>query len=282
MFKFIINKIQNFVVRKATAHKMIDIVEVRTKELGLTSVKTETDIRIHNSFFLSIKVLSIHTDLLNRDGIKIGRMSYTQPVKIKGKTDAILTTNSEISIITSLFQMITSFLSQPIRMQSVGVAQIKFLWWVFEIPVDDYFEILPSKLKILKEETQEERKVRLENEAKIRAEISEKKADRKTNYFTRRADRKERHLRRIYKENYIPKEIRRQQEEPEEKDITEDDTSATITTTEGALQIEIDQDAVLQANNVESTEEVPENTISPEQKSPEESNPMDDKENIEE
>lgn len=51
MFEFIVNKIKQFVVQKATTHKMIDIVEVRTKEIGITSVKTETDIRIHNSFF---------------------------------------------------------------------------------------------------------------------------------------------------------------------------------------------------------------------------------------
>jgi len=208
MFQFIINKIRAFVIRKTVKHKLIDIVEVRTKEIGLTSVKTETDIRIQNSFILSIKVLSIHTDLLNRDGIKVGHLSYEHPIKIKSKSDAILTTNSEISIITSLFQVISSILSHPIRVQSVGVAQIQFLWWIFEIPVNDAFEIHPSKLKIIKEETPEERASRLENEAKRKAERELKSEERKENRMERRAERKENILKRKYKEDYIPKEIR--------------------------------------------------------------------------
>jgi hypothetical protein len=208
MFQFIINKIRAFVIRKTVKHKLIDIVEVRTKEIGLTSVKTETDIRIQNSFILSIKVLSIQTDLLNRDGIKVGHLSYEHPIKIKSKSDAILTTNSEISIITSLFQVISSILSHPIRVQSVGVAQIQFLWWIFEIPVNDAFEIHPSKLKIIKEETPEERTSRLENEAKRKAERELKSEERKENRMERRAERKENILKRKYKENYIPKEIR--------------------------------------------------------------------------
>ena len=208
MIQFIITKIRAFVIRKTVKHKLIDIVEVRTKEIGLTSVKTETDIRIQNSFILSIKVLSIQTDLLNRDGIKVGHLSYEHPIKIKSKSDAILTTNSEISIITSLFQVISSILSHPIRVQSVGVAQIQFLWWVFEIPVNDAFEIHPSKLKIIKEETPEERASRLENEAKRKAERELKSEERKENRMERRAERKENILKRKYKEDYIPKEIR--------------------------------------------------------------------------
>lgn len=218
MIQFIITKIRAFVIRKTVKHKLIDIVEVRTKEIGLTSVKTETDIRIQNSFILSIKVLSIQTDLLNRDGIKVGHLSYEHPIKIKSKSDAILTTNSEISIITSLFQVISSILSHPIRVQSVGVAQIQFLWWVFEIPVNDAFEIHPSKLKIIKEETPEERTSRLENEAKRKAERELKSEERKENRMERRAERKENILKRKYKENYIPKEIRHVQN-PENNEI---------------------------------------------------------------
>ena len=218
MIQFIITKIRAFVIRKTVKHKLIDIVEVRTKEIGLTSVKTETDIRIQNSFILSIKVLSIHTDLLNRDGIKVGHLSYEHPIKIKSKSDAILTTNSEISIITSLFQVISSILSHPIRVQSVGVAQIQFLWWIFEIPVNDAFEIHPSKLKIIKEETPEERTSRLENEAKRKAERELKSEERKENRMERRAERKENILKRKYKENYIPKEIRHVQN-PENNEI---------------------------------------------------------------
>ena len=54
MFDFIKKKINAFILKKATENKTIDIVEVRTQEIGLTSVITETDIKITNSFFLPI------------------------------------------------------------------------------------------------------------------------------------------------------------------------------------------------------------------------------------
>jgi len=58
MFDFIKKKINAFILKKATENKTIDIVEVRTQEIGLTSVITETDIKITNSFFLPITILS--------------------------------------------------------------------------------------------------------------------------------------------------------------------------------------------------------------------------------
>src|SRR3954470_2694894 len=97
-------KIRAIVFSKASSGNMVDIVEVRTRELRLTSVITETDIRIKNSFFFPITILWIKADLLNRDGLKVGKMNFETAQKIKGKSDQVLTTTSEISIITSLFQ----------------------------------------------------------------------------------------------------------------------------------------------------------------------------------
>lgn len=208
MISYIKHKIKAYILKKATANKMIDIVEVRTQEIGITSVKTETDIRIKNSFFLPITILSIKTDLLNRDGLKVGKMSYEKPTRIKGHQDEVLTTMSEISIITSLFQAISSLLSQHIKMQSVGVAQVKFLWWIIQIPVNDFFEIHPSKLKITKPETEEERLVRLQKEAAWKQKYEAEKAQRKTARKEKEAAWKEELLKRRYKENYIPKEQR--------------------------------------------------------------------------
>lgn len=248
MFQFILNKIRAFVIRKTEKHKLIDIVEVRTKEIGLTSVKTETDILIQNSFFLAIKILSIHTDLFNRDGIKVGRLNYNSPIKINSKSDAILTTNSEISIITSLFQAISSILSHPIRIQSVGVAQIQFLWWIFEIPVNDAFEIHPSKLKIIKDETPEERAARLENEAKRKAERALKSEERKESRIEQRAERKEKWLKRKYKDNYIPKEIRHLQNNEKDTGGNSAENSDATTPLEITLEDQFIQDMQKQTN----------------------------------
>lgn len=208
MIAYIKNWIKALVIRRATAHKMIDIVEVRTKEIGLTSVKTETDIRIVNSFFLPITILSIKTDLLNRDGLKVGRMSYDIPQRIKGKSNEVLTTTSEISIITSLFQAISTLLSQHIKMKSVGVAQVRFLWWTFEIPVNDDFEIHPSKLKITQAETEEEREQRLKKESARKERYALESERRKAEREQKRAEWKEDILKKRYKDKYIPKEQR--------------------------------------------------------------------------
>ncbi len=264
MIQFIKDKIKAFVVKKATANKMIDIVEVRTKDIGLTQVTTETDIRISNSFFLPISILSIKTDLLNRDGLKVGRMSYDVPRKIKGNSHEVLTTTSQISIITSLFQALSSLLSQHITMQSVGVASIKFLWWTFEIPVNDFFEIHPSKLKIVRELTEEELKAR-EEERLIRAHDKEiktvlkqqDKALRDIETAKRRAERKEEILKRRYKDNYIPKEERQQlQESPQAEEInfTVELDSTAIQQMADASKVSENTDVSTQNNSTIQTE----------------------------
>lgn len=175
IFQRIRQSILDNIIRKATSNHMVDIVEVRTKEIRLGSVLTETDIRITNTFFLPVTILSIHTELRNRDGMKVGRMKYDQPRKLAGHSQQILTTTSEVSIITSLFQALSTLLMQPVKMQSVGIARVKWLWWTFDIPVDDRFEIHPGKLKIVKEETEEERQARKQKERAWREERERRK-----------------------------------------------------------------------------------------------------------
>ncbi len=197
-------KIKAIVLSRAASGNMVDIVEVRTKELRLTSVLTETDIRIRNTFLFPITIMWIKTDLLNRDGLKVGRMNFESAQKIKAKSDQVLTTTSEISIITSLFQALSSLLMQNISMQSVGSAKIKLLWWTFEIPVNDLFEIHPSKLKIVKDETEEEKLLRRLRKEEWKVKKKEFVEKRKEN----RRELKEEILREKYGDNYIPKEER--------------------------------------------------------------------------
>ncbi|HNF47918.1 MAG TPA: hypothetical protein PKO18_02460 [Chitinophagales bacterium] len=224
MFSWLTKKIKSYIIKKASQHRAVDIVEVRTKEIGLLSVKTETVLKLLNSFFLPITLLKITTDLVNRDGIKIGKMNYTKAVKLRARSETIITTNSEISSITSLFQALTNLLAQPIYMRSIGKATLKFLWWTVDIDVDDVFEIHPSKLKIRKEETEEDRIVRLQREeerkaklAIVREEQKLKSAIRKEKRKEHYAARKEKILSRRHKENYIPKEERRRLKEVSEE-----------------------------------------------------------------
>lgn len=239
MFSYIKNKLKLFVLKHASANKMIDIVEVRTKEIGLTKVTTETDIRIVNTFFLPITIVSLKTELLNRDGLKVGSMSYEHPQKIKGKSEEVLTTISQISIITSLFQALSSLLSQHITMQSIGIARVKILWWIFEIPINDTFEIHPSKLKIVKDETDEERTIRLQKEAIRKEKYEAEKVQRDIERMEKRAVRKEDILKRRYKDNYIPKE---------ERKTPSDNVPLVITNDEGENQSDLE--IVLDANTI--------------------------------
>ena len=251
MFKYFKNKINSFVLKKASANKMIDIVEVRTKEIGLTQVTTETDIRIANSFFLPITILSLSTNLLNRDGLKIGKMSYENPTIIKRKSDEILTTISQISIITSLFQVLSTLLMQDINMRSVGIARVKILWIIFEIPIDDTFIIHPSKLKIVKDETEEERAIRLQKEAIRNEKYEAEKVLRDIERNEKRALRKEEILKRRHKENYIPKE---------ERNASSENIPLVITNDEG--ENNNDLEIVLDANVInEISDETSDKTI---------------------
>lgn len=273
-----------FVLKRASANKMIDIVEVRTKEIGLTQVTTETDIRITNSFFLPITILSLKTDLLNRDGLKVGRMSYETPQKIKGKSEEVLTTISQISIITSLFQALSSLLAQRIAMQSVGIAKVKFLWWIFEIPINDTFEIHPSKLKIVRELTEEEIKAREEqrlikahdNEIKnvLKAEDNE---IRKIKMAQKNAERKEAILKRRHKENYVAKEERlrqaqsdKRQAQSEKRQVQSEKTQKIseneINIEDESVEITLNEKAIKQmADDNANTNEVENNKIETEE-----------------
>lgn len=249
MFQFIKNKIKSFILKKAAANKMIDIVEVRTKDIGLTQVTTETDIRIVNSFLLPITIVSIQTDLLNREGLKIGKMIYEQPRKIKSKSDEVLTTLSQISIITSLFQAISTLLMQDINMRSVGFARVKILWWYIDIPVDDTFIIHPKKVKIIKELTEEELKAR-EEERLVRAQAKEfrtvlKKQDRDL--------REIENAKRRYKDNYIPKEERRKNAAELIDHEAVEETNFTVELNENVIQQMAD-------DTTTTTTEQPENT----------------------
>jgi hypothetical protein len=213
----VFNRIRQYlkasVIRKASSGSKIDIVEVRTKDLALATVTTETDIRIRNSFFLPFTILSIQTDLLNREGLKIGEMKYGTPVKIKAHSDQVITAISEISIITSIFQAISNLLMQNISMRSSGFATIRILWWTIQIPVDDFFEIHPARIKLIKDETPEERQQREQRAAARREKLQHLKQERKSE----RAERKEEMLRKRHREHYIPKEERRRMDQPEQK-----------------------------------------------------------------
>lgn len=259
MFEFIKSKIKAFILKKASSNKMIDIVEVRTKEIGLTQVTTETDIRIVNSFLLPITILSIHTDLLNRDGMKIGSMLYDHPQKIKGNSNEILTTLSQISIITSLFQAISTLLMQDINMRSVGFAKVKILWWTIDIPVDDTFIIHPKKVKIVKDLTEEEIKAREEEKLvrardnEIKSVLKEQERDaRNVERALRNAARKEAILKRRYKENYIPKAERRKLEKIQaQKEIIKEDNSIGEN-----IEVVLDENAIQQMAKEDSSTEI--------------------------
>ena len=249
MFDFIKKKINAFILKKATENKTIDIVEVRTQEIGLTSVITETDIKITNSFFLPITILSIETKLLNRNGIEIGSMNYHQPQKLKGKSELILTATSKISIITSIFQAISQLLAHPIKMRSVGVSKIKILWFTIEIPVDDYFEIHPSKVKITKDLTEEEK-----------AERAIKQKERAEKQAIEKAARKEKILQRRHGENYISKEERIA---VNDKDIELDNEQINIVLDENVIDqipeidnISITENSVTEIKNKQSNDDL--------------------------
>lgn len=243
----ITNILKRYIIKRASEHKAVDIVEVRTKQIGLLSVRSETDLCIRNSFFLPYTLLSIETDLLNKDGLKVGKMTFDKATKVKAKSELVFTTTSEISIITSLFQALSNLLSQTIWMRSVGIAKVKVLWFTVELPVDDVFEIQPSKLKITKEETEEEKAARLEKEAVWKAKYETEKEQRKRESIEKREAWKEEILKKRYKENYIPKDQRallKKEQNPMIETLSEDKVVADeniVIEMNAALLAETDQ-----------------------------------------
>ncbi|HNK11504.1 MAG TPA: hypothetical protein PK952_05705 [Chitinophagales bacterium] len=261
-----INKIiTQYIIRKASKNKAVDIVEVRTKQLGLLSVVNETDLCIKNTLFIPYRLLSIETDLLNKDGIKVGKMSYDKPIRVKGNAEVVFTTVSEISIITSFFQALSNLLSQPIWMRSVGIAKVKVLWWTIDLPIDDVFEIQTSKIKIIPTETEEERQLRIaSNEIKKQQRAAEKE-EKKIKKEENRAERKENILKRRHKENYIPKEQREILNDTfEDASVDENIELETSVNMENATQQTSEPLAntndTAQTSKTESTDDIADNT----------------------
>lgn len=258
------NAIKQYIIRRASQHKAVDIVEVRTKQIGLLKVLTETDLLIKNTFFLPYTLLSIQTDLLNKDGLKVGKMTYNQPTKVKGNSELVFTTSSEISIITSLFQALSNLLSQPVWMRSVGIATVKILWFTIELPVDDTFEIHPSKLKIVKDETEEERAVRLQKEAAWKAKYEAEREKRKAERKEKRDEWKEDILKRRYKDKYIPKEQR--QAMKDETPVVNEVPLLITNETSGTMEIELDSTSLSKPEHeTPVAEEIKDAIISPEE-----------------
>lgn len=239
MFKWINNKIRQYIIKRASEQRSVDIIEVKVKEIGLLSVKSETRIRFENTFFLPIEIISIKTELYNGTVI-VGEMNYETPQVIPKKSFIEITTISEISIITSFFQMLSNLLAQPISLRSVGIARLKILWWEVEIPIDDTFKILPHQLKVKKEETEEEKEQRLIQEEARRIKRMEEKAN-----------QKEAILKRRHRENYVPKELRGKQEAEPEK--TQEKLSDNEVKNEIVKEVEVEvvknEDIISEENN---------------------------------
>ncbi|MCB9033277.1 MAG: hypothetical protein H6553_05525 [Chitinophagales bacterium] len=206
MFGFIKRWIHKIVIKKAQSRPMVDIIEVRTKKIGLTQVETETDIRITNSFFLPIKILSIETDVYNSSDLVIGRMNYHYPKKIKGNSTEIFKTTTHLSNISAFFQALNHLLSFSVQMRSVGTCLIQFLWWTFEVPVDDRFEVKPHQVKMVEPMTEEEKQAkalrRAEKQKELEAQLELKKLKQAEQRAKRKAaleKRKEKYKERKYK-----------------------------------------------------------------------------------
>lgn len=210
MIRWLNSKIIAYITQKAQQQRSVDIIEVKVKEIGLLSVKSETILKLENTFILPIQILTIEANLYNGD-VLVGEMNYNTPQKIPKKSSITISTISEISIITSFFQLISNFLSQPIKLRSIGKARLKTLWWIIEIDVDDTFIVLPHQLKIGKDLTEEEKieKIKLEAERREKRKI-------------RLEAEKEEKLKRRHRDEYIPKEDRNKViEEKIEEEIEE-------------------------------------------------------------
>lgn len=158
--RFLYNWLHRRVLKHASGNRAFDIIEVRTKELTLTYVNTETDIRIRNDFFLPVTILSIETDIFNPGGVRVGKMTYREPKRLKGHSSAVFTTRSRLSNITAFFHALQHLLAMPVKMRSVGTARIKLLWWTFEVPVDDTFELRSNQVKLTEPVSEEEKQRR--------------------------------------------------------------------------------------------------------------------------
>lgn len=190
MFGFIKRWIHKIVIKQAQSRPMVDIIEVRTKKIGLTQVETETDIRITNSFFLPIKILSIVTDVYNSSDLVIGKMNYHYPKKIKGNSSEIFTTTTHLSNISAFFQALNHLLSFSVQMRSIGTCIIQFLWWQFEVPVDDRFEVKPNQVKIVEPMTEEEKEAKALKRAERQKELEAQLEKQKAKQAAQRAKRK--------------------------------------------------------------------------------------------
>jgi guanylate kinase len=142
-------------------------------------------------------------------------------------------------------------------MRSVGVARIKILWFIIEIPIDDTFIIHPKKVKIIKDLTEEEKLV-IEHDQEINSVIRQQERESKNiEIALRNAERKERMLKDRYKDNYISKAERLKLAKQERNnDKIKNETVNTDKMNSEFTDVELDEKAVLKmAEETTSTEQ---------------------------
>ena len=132
---------------------------------------------------------------------------------------------------------------------------------------DDVFEIHPSKLKMVKDETEEERILRLQKEAEWKEKYGAEKEKRKAERSEKRAEWKEEILKRRYKDDYVSKEERLRQAQSDvrqaQSDVRQAQSDGRLTIDDEQLTINEEMEIVLDSNAVDeiSTEEIPEKII---------------------
>lgn len=140
--------IQRYIEENVEMKDTWELEEVRQKGVKLPYVLMENQTLIINRFFLPISIVSIQLEVYNQE-ITVGKIRFKGLAKIPMKSQKSITLEVRMSHITAFFNAIRYLLTDKIPMQVRGSIQLKLLWMLFELPVEETIMVPRNKIQWL-------------------------------------------------------------------------------------------------------------------------------------
>jgi len=120
---------------------LLELKNVTTEKVTFNSVMLHNEMILHNRLWLPFTLIRIRGDLFNEQMMKIGWIELEEPVRVRGRSSAVMIVETHLSHITALFNVLRFWVKDSIPMQLNGKVWLKVLWWNFSLPLNKTLHI---------------------------------------------------------------------------------------------------------------------------------------------
>jgi hypothetical protein len=144
-------RVAGYIHRNVVLQETWELERMSTRGVALPYVLLENKSLIFNHFLLPISLLKVRLQIWNKQ-VMVGRVIFDGPVKIPPGKQKTVVMEVRLSHITAIFNVLRFLLTDTILMEIKGQIEIKVLWMVFQIPVDEAMSVPRSKFTMALDE----------------------------------------------------------------------------------------------------------------------------------